>query len=153
MTSSSRVLRTLGQAVAETGLVLSVLTLFPDQVRLLNDDTLRLVHLYGPPGTGKTLVMVLKGCQWLKQGLDVQVLVARKDGRAVSFLIEEQLRQVLDSSDPVAAGGARVRRHVYDFHKNSDDVQKAVDEMTAHARDGELYVIADEVLDFFCVTR
>ena len=147
VTAPNKVLRTLGQAVAETGLILSTLTLYPDQVDLLNNNSLSSVHLYGPPGTGKTLVMVLKACQWLKRGLDVQVLVLGEGGRAVSFLIQEQLRVVLDSE--FVPGNPQVRRHVYDILENPNDVEKAVKELEALARDGHMYIVADEVLDFF----
>ena len=150
MTAPNKVLRTLGQAVAETGLILSTLILYPNQVDLLNDNTLSSVHLYGPPGTGKTLVMVLKACQWLKLGLHVQVLVSEKDGHAVSFLIQKQLQYFIKSH--ALPGNPKVRRHVYDF-LDSDDVEKAVQELEGLTHDGHLNIIADEILDFFCKTK
>jgi hypothetical protein len=70
-TEARKVLRTAGEAVAETGLILSMLALYPDQVALLNDVTLDGnsssgqygVHICGPPGTGTT---VKCACMYVK---------------------------------------------------------------------------------------
>ncbi|XP_070209679.1 uncharacterized protein [Littorina saxatilis] len=97
-TPARKVVRIEGEAVAETGLIHSLLALYPDQVDLLSDNTLRCVHLRGPPGTGKTIVLVLKVIQWLHQGHDVHVVSATHESRAVSFLIERQLQCVLGSN-------------------------------------------------------
>ena len=79
--------KTQGQAVAETGLILSTLTLLPYQVELLGDNNLTRVHLWGPPGTGKTVVLVLKASGWLRERLDVDILSINSESRAVSILI------------------------------------------------------------------
>ncbi|XP_070209288.1 uncharacterized protein [Littorina saxatilis] len=148
-----KVLRTLGQAVAETGLIMSILTLHQEQVQLINDDCLNCVHLYGPPGTGKTVVIVLKASEWLQQGHDVHVLMTRRYSHAVSFVIERQLQQVIDSLKE--SKRPKVHRHLYDFHNRVEDVERASTELSCLARDGsgKLYIVADEVLDFFCMTR
>ncbi|XP_025114468.1 uncharacterized protein LOC112576323 [Pomacea canaliculata] len=53
--------KTLGQAVSWTGEVYTAqITLFPEQVDLLNRAPLRL-FVAGPPGTGKTVVLLLMG--------------------------------------------------------------------------------------------
>ncbi|XP_070209685.1 mediator of RNA polymerase II transcription subunit 12-like [Littorina saxatilis] len=137
-TPARKVLRTEGEAVAETGLIHSLLALYPDQVDLLSDNTLCCVHLRGPPGTGKTIVLVLKAIQWLHQGHDVHVVSVVNESRAVSLLIERQLQCVLDSNP--ASGFGTVHRHVV------HDYPYTVNKLAALASDGELYVIADEVL-------
>ncbi|XP_070208594.1 early endosome antigen 1-like [Littorina saxatilis] len=139
-TPASKVLRTEGEAVAETGLIHSLLALYPDQVDLLSDNTLCCVHLRGPPGTGKTIVLVLKAIQWLHQGHDLHVVSVTKESRAVSILIERQLQCVLCQNP--ASGIGTVHRH--DVNRDIDDV---VNKLAALASDGQLYIIADEVFE------
>ncbi|KAK7091343.1 uncharacterized protein [Littorina saxatilis] len=138
-TPARKVLRTEGEAVAETGLIHSLLALYPDQVDLLSDNTLRCVHLRGPPGTGKTIVLVLKAIQWLHQGHDVHVVSVTRESDAVSFLIERQLQCVLGSNP--ASGFGTVHRHAV-----QDLPYFKANKLAALASDGELYVIADEIL-------
>ena len=137
-TSASKVVRTTGQAVAEVGLILSTLALYPDQIDLLNDKTLQCVHIHGPPGTGKTVVLVLKGIQWLREGHDVHVLSTSGRSLAVSIQIERHLRQVLGLSP-----GPSVHRTVI---KPCDE--KDVLGFAKLARGGMLHVIADEMPNY-----
>ena len=53
---------------------MSTLSLFPEQISVLNDKYLNSVHLAGPPGVGKTVMLVLKGVQWINQGKHVLLL-------------------------------------------------------------------------------
>ncbi|KAK7091348.1 hypothetical protein V1264_009041 [Littorina saxatilis] len=145
-TPASKVVRTEGEAVAETGLIHSLLALYPDQVDLLSDNTLCCVHLRGPPGTGKTIVLVIKAIQWLHQGHDVHVVSVVNESRAVSLLIERQLQCVLGSNP--ASGFGTVHRHDVNPYTPPD-----ANKLAALASDGELYVIADEVFGSTSVYR
>lgn len=153
-TSASKVVRTTGQAVAEVGLILSTLALYPDQIDLLNDKTLQCVHIHGPPGTGKTVVLVLKGIQWLREGHDVYVLSTSERSRTVSIQIEQQLQytrdqqlqQTLDQQlqhAPDPRPRSSVFRRVINV-RNEKDVR----ELAALACDGALHVIADEMPNY-----
>ncbi|XP_076438251.1 uncharacterized protein LOC143277352 [Babylonia areolata] len=71
VTPPRRVIRTHAEAVAEAGLRWSALSLYPDQVDVLNRDD-PIVYLCGPPGTGQTILLVLKAMEWLQK---VSVLV------------------------------------------------------------------------------
>ena len=84
MTPPRKVVRTLGQSVAEVGLVMSRLALYPDQLDLLSRLLSSVCHSGGPK-TGKTIVLLLTGMQWLKQGKSVQVVSGRSASRSVSF--------------------------------------------------------------------
>ncbi|XP_076438252.1 uncharacterized protein LOC143277353 [Babylonia areolata] len=66
VTPPRRVVRTHAEAVAEAGLRWLALSLYPDQVDVLNRDN-PIVYLCGPPGTGKTILLVLKAMEWLQK--------------------------------------------------------------------------------------
>ena len=152
-----KVVKTQGQAIAETGLILSTLTLLPYQVDLLNDKSLALVHLWGPPGTGKTVVLVLKASGWLREGLDVDILSINSESRAISILMESQLQQVLRSVEGPEERKPKLRFHVigsnlecwfrdcYCVHENTD---AAVSCLANLAHDGKLHIIADQILRY-----
>nr|KAG5699999.1 hypothetical protein BaRGS_001818 [Batillaria attramentaria] len=58
-------LRTLAEAIAFMGLRMATLTLYPEQVDLIdNQPAFEKVFLWGPPGTGKTVTLYLKALQW-----------------------------------------------------------------------------------------
>ena len=57
----SKVVRSLGQAVAETGLQLSSLVLTPQQLDILDKPLGLSLFLQGPPGTGKSVMLLLRG--------------------------------------------------------------------------------------------
>nr|KAG5693114.1 hypothetical protein BaRGS_014064 [Batillaria attramentaria] len=136
-------LRTPPEAVALTGL-LNAITLYPDQLDLVTRQDLRLVFVWGPPGTGKTVVLTIKGRQWRDMDKDVHLLSSHPKSFAATSLIEHQLLASLTASTP-----RRVHVHKYDF-SHGKDVDTAVDELAAAAKDGELYVIADEAYSGSC---
>lgn len=127
--------RNLGEAVAETGHRMARITLYPDQVVLVNRRGARKVFLTGPPGTGKTIVLNVKCMQWLHRGKHVHVVSTWERSIAASYLIQDQLSRVASSE--------KVHHHMYDLQKK-DDLDKAVSTLTSAALNGELYVIADE---------
>ena len=139
-----KVVRSEGQAVAETGLAVSSLALYPDQINILSKGPERQVFLLGPPGTGKTVVLLLKAMQWLNQSGDVQVVSIGREGRVVSMLARQQL---LETQGEAPQGGT-VQRHHYDFWLNPENVAAAVNKLTSLSRDGCLNVIVDEVGQF-----
>ena len=149
----TKVVKTQSQAIAETGLILSTLTLFPYQVDLLNKSLTR-VHLWGPPGTGKTVVLVLKASGWLREGLDVDILSINSESRAISILMESQLWQVLRS---FKKRKPKLRLHVigndleswsekwHYVHKNTDAAIRSLAEL---AQDEKLHIVADEIFKY-----
>ncbi|XP_070188705.1 uncharacterized protein [Littorina saxatilis] len=114
---------------------MSLLTLYPEQIRLLQDNNLQVIHLYGPPGTGKTVILVLKACQWLRQRKPVQVVSLSDESRCISYLIQRQLEHIHGSS-------SEIHLHVIKSPFNVFDIDKLASAATA----GELFVIADEVI-------
>ncbi|KAL8560554.1 hypothetical protein ACOMHN_018954 [Nucella lapillus] len=92
--------RTLGQAISETGDRFASLLLLPRHREVLEGPDHRLLHLAGPPGAGQTLVLVLKGAQWAREGRHVCVLSARASPSPNAFVIQEQIRKTLMQNDP-----------------------------------------------------
>ncbi|KAL8617904.1 hypothetical protein ACOMHN_026481 [Nucella lapillus] len=93
-----KVVRSFGQAVAETGLRCSSLSLTPTQVTLLSrDPEPQYMFLQGPPGTGKTVLLLLKALQWSRQGRRVDIVNGDWKSLAVSMLLEAQLKSSLGS--------------------------------------------------------
>ena len=144
-TTPRKVIRTEAQAIAETGLRMSSLALYPRQVELLGDaqDLQDLcqpdqAHLYGGPGTGKSVCLALRGMQWMQRGEDVDVVSISRESHAVSILAQNQLRAA-KASGPCAGS---VHLHVYDFNK-PDDVEAAVNKLAALGR--SLHLIVDEL--------
>ncbi|KAL8597213.1 hypothetical protein ACOMHN_051526 [Nucella lapillus] len=134
-----KVVRTLGEATAETGLRYSSLALTPDQVALLNSQPEpQFVHLQGPPGTGKTVVLLLKALHWVQQGRQVVVVSGDYNSRAVTSLVEAQLR----SMEPKAAGN--IQRLCYNFSDRGFSAGAAVARLQQHIRPGPALVIFDE---------
>ncbi|XP_025112758.1 uncharacterized protein LOC112575254 [Pomacea canaliculata] len=148
-TSSPRLcVKTLGQAVSWTGeCYTALITLFPEQVDLLNTAPLR-VFVAGPPGTGKTVVLLLMGTEWLRCGHDVYIVSSFADSRASCIMLYHLLLQSLNTLNKQVAGGTTPGQlHIlqYEFDQTQDeDVEKAVNDLTQAARGGSVYVIADE---------
>ncbi|KAL8617820.1 hypothetical protein ACOMHN_044919 [Nucella lapillus] len=136
-----KVVRTWGEAAAETGLICSSLALTPAQVALLiSQPEPRFLYLQGPPGTGKTVVLLLKALQWVQQGRQVVVVSGDVSSRAVTRLVEAQLR----SMEPAAA--ANIQRLCYDFTDDGFSAGAAVARLQRHIRPGPALVIFDEAL-------
>ncbi|KAL8602626.1 hypothetical protein ACOMHN_017362 [Nucella lapillus] len=137
--SPRKVVRTLGEATAETGLRYSSIALTPAQVALLNSQPEpQFVHLQGPPGTAKTVVLLLKALQWVRQGRQVVVVSGDVRSRAVTRLVEAQLR----SMEPAAA--ANIQRLCYDFSDDGFSAGAAVARLQRHIRPGPVLIIFDE---------
>ena len=94
------VVRTLGEAVAETGLRFSTLSLTPAQVDLLQrhaEQLIRYLYLQGPPGTGKTVILFLGALSSLRQGWKVN---------SFDFCLKVELLLSLSESDrKIETGG------------------------------------------------
>ncbi|XP_076437877.1 uncharacterized protein LOC143277035 [Babylonia areolata] len=111
-----RVVRSAGQAVAETGLRFSSLSLTPTQVRLLDTrPEPRFLYLLGPPGTGKTVVLVLKALQWAQQGRKVIIVHVPGANVIINVLIMKQVKSVLGS-----AKARNVETHTYHCEEMSE---------------------------------
>ncbi|XP_070182182.1 uncharacterized protein [Littorina saxatilis] len=142
--------RTEGEAAAETGTRFSHIMLTPQQVAVQHSNQ-PLIFLSGPPGVGKSVMIILKGLDLLRQGLHVDVVSSGKYSLAASHLAVYQLQQ---TAGPAAAG--RIHLHHFDLWKGVE--QQAVDEAVrtlveaANKRGGQgLYVIADEARSGRCV--
>ncbi|KAL8614991.1 hypothetical protein ACOMHN_051852 [Nucella lapillus] len=83
-------LRTKSEAISEVGHRLTTLSLYPQQLYLLQSGGLR-VFLHGPPGTGKTTLLLLKALQWLREGQIVFVVSTLFQSLAASNLVHHQL--------------------------------------------------------------
>ncbi|XP_076464371.1 uncharacterized protein LOC143296378 [Babylonia areolata] len=142
-----KVIRSMGEAVAETGLRFSYLTLTPDQVKLLTAQPelpwqqFEHVYLQGPPGCGKTVVLVLKGLQWAQEGKKVIILSVRPQAHAVTLLMETQIRNCLGE----AAASSSIHRQRLDFSDESFDVDVAVSELLPQLRARPVLILVDEI--------
>lgn len=135
-------IRTEGEGVSETGERMTLIALYPEQMRLLSSQSAR-VFLTGPPGTGKSIVLVLKGLQWMSAGHDIHVVSTWYKSPPSSFLIEYQLQKnSAEWRSGAAEGLARVVRHQYDLEK--DSVTNLVRSQAALVVGGQLHIIADE---------
>lgn len=139
--SCHKVLRSAGEGVAETGLIMSRLSLYPEQFYLLSDPTMDSVYFCGPPGTGKTILLMLKALQMLRQGEEIDILCTSPDSLAVTTLIENQLK--------LAEPTDNVHRHVHDLTR-SENVATAVGELGEKISQrvrhgGRLFLLVDEI--------
>ncbi|KAL8610332.1 hypothetical protein ACOMHN_041146 [Nucella lapillus] len=167
-TCPRRVLRTSGQAAAETGLRYSELTLTPSQVDLLDrKHEPEFMYLHGPPGTGKTVVLVMKALQWSLQGKQVVILSATRSSDPITTLMETQLRSLLTrsaaattaaaatattaaaatSSSATAAttAAANVQRICYDFYDKQFDASATATHLQQQLTPGPALIIFDEL--------
>ncbi|XP_025113686.1 uncharacterized protein LOC112575842 isoform X2 [Pomacea canaliculata] len=142
--------KTLGQAVWWTGeCYTAVITLFPEQVHLLNTAPPRL-FVSGPPGTGKTVVLLMMGRKWLLDGHDVHIVSTWWGSLAACMMLYHLLLQTVKTQQ--SAGVSPGQPHLLQYHSYNvgNDVPKAVNDLLQAANGGSLYVIADEVKgDFF----
>ncbi|XP_076438205.1 uncharacterized protein LOC143277309 [Babylonia areolata] len=143
VTPPRRVVRTHAEAVAEAGLRWSALSLYPDQVDVLNRDD-PIVYLYGPPGTGKTILLVLKAMEWLLKGNDVHIVVTKavnKHYSPIPYLIKKALQEAGQRQQLSSPTGVRGADRLHWF----DTVDVAVPALVRSARGGELCLVTDEV--------
>ena len=150
-------LRTEGHAVSETARRVSQLTLYPDQVAVLNNPPSSCVFLHGPPGCGKTVMLVLKAIQWLRDGHDVWLISTNEDNLAVSILMEEQIRETLRATAPPAETTApqvgTLTRHFVDCEAtpgmvtvgHMDNLLAWIGDALDRSRNASLHVIMDDV--------
>ncbi|XP_025112767.1 uncharacterized protein LOC112575259 [Pomacea canaliculata] len=139
--------KTLGQAVSWTGqCYTAVITLFPEQVHLLNMSPPRL-FVAGPPGTGKTLVLMLMGTEWLRLDHEVFIVSTVWRSRAACCMLYHLLQQSLNTRRTQMTDESSARQlHLLQFDlKRDEDVEKAVNDLSQATRGGSLHVIADEV--------
>ncbi|XP_025101018.1 uncharacterized protein LOC112568122 isoform X2 [Pomacea canaliculata] len=146
-TSTPRLtVKTLGQAVSKTGVYFSQLTLFPEQVDLIHSKELR-VFLAGPPGTGKTVVLQLVALKWLRHNHDVYVMSTTEHSRMaccmLHHLLQHELERMRQAGEECGQCG-QLHLLQYNF-RGGTDVDRATQELTDAAKNGEVYVIADEV--------
>lgn len=125
---------------------MSWLTLFPEQVTLINEEK-KYVFLHGPPGAGKTVVLLLQGLHLLQKKFDVHVVSTWRKSQAASFSLEKQLKETIDiwgSPDLIS----NVHRHYFDlgnFHNVHAEVDKAIAKLKSDESNKQLaLVLADE---------
>ncbi|XP_076438208.1 uncharacterized protein LOC143277310 isoform X2 [Babylonia areolata] len=143
VTPPRRVVRTHAEAVAEAGLRWSALSLYPDQVDVLNRDD-PIVYLCGPPGTGKTIMLVLKAMEWLQKGDDVHIVVTKDVNNvnsSIPYLIEKALQEAGQRQQLSSPTGVRGAVELHWF----DSVDVAVPDLVRSARGGKLCLVTDEV--------
>lgn len=133
--------KTLAQAVSLTGECYAQITLFPEQVHLLNTAPPR-VFLSGPPGTGKTVVLQLMGTEWLRRGHHVYVVSTWEESRAACCMLLHVLQQTVNTRLRGRANPDRLHLRQFDLAK--EDVEEVVRDLTKAALEGTLYVIVDE---------
>ena len=154
--------RTDGEAVSELGRRLARLVLTPRQLDLTRRAPPR-VCITGPPGVGKTVMLILMGLKWLLEGQDVHVISTRPASLAASQVMYYQLSMTAKayrSSEPrpkriaasshagsgaAAGGAAAVHLHRFDFYKEGD-VDEAIRDLSAAAKDGQLHVLMEEAV-------
>jgi hypothetical protein len=101
---------------------------------------------------GKTLLEVLQGLRWLREGLDVHVVCTDYVKMVASYLIYSQLNNTLTKDAATSPEGGtttapkgKVHFHVYNFdNMGMPEVKRAVEELSAKAKDGNLCVLLDE---------
>ncbi|KAL8585596.1 hypothetical protein ACOMHN_067041 [Nucella lapillus] len=84
------------------------------------------------------MVLLLKALQWVRQGRQVVVVSGDVSSRAVTSLVEAQLR----SMEPAAA--ANIQRLCYDLTDGGFSARTAVARLQQHIRPGPVLVIFDE---------
>ncbi|XP_025103270.1 uncharacterized protein LOC112569639 [Pomacea canaliculata] len=136
--------KTLGQAAWCTGeCYTAVITLFPEQVHLLHTAPPRL-FVTGSPGTGKTVVLLLMAIEWLRCGHHVYIVSTCSESRAASIMLHYLLLQTVKTQQFADVSHGQLHLLQYDLD-DSEDVEKAVNDLSHAAIRGSLYVIADEV--------
>ncbi|XP_025113150.1 uncharacterized protein LOC112575472 isoform X2 [Pomacea canaliculata] len=135
--------KTLGQAVWWTGeCYTAVITLFPEQVHLLNKADPR-VFVSGPPGTGKTVVLQLMAIEWLRCGHSVYIVSAWWWSSAASIMLHHLLQKTVEEQQKLGQSPGQLHLLQYDFRQEKN-VKRAVNDLSQAAMGGSLYVIADE---------
>ncbi|XP_025114123.1 uncharacterized protein LOC112576088 [Pomacea canaliculata] len=136
--------KTLGQAVWWTGeCYTAVITLFPEQVQLLNKASPR-VFVAGPPGTGKTVVLLLMAIEWLRCGHHVYVISTWWGSRAACSMLYHLLLQTVKKQ--LAPEVLASQLHLLHVNLNGEEkVEKAVNDLSQAASGGSLYVLIDEI--------
>ena len=112
---------------------------------------------------GKTVMLILMGLKWLLEGQDVHVISTRPASLAASQVMYYQLSMTAKayrSSEPRpqrtaassaagagagGAGAAAVHLHRFDFYKEGD-VDEAIRNLTAAAKEGQLHVLMEEAV-------
>lgn len=137
-------IKTWDQAVSYVGECYTAhMILFPEQTKLLSRAPKR-AFIAGPPGTGKTIVLFLMATEWLLQGNTVYVLSIWERSLAATYMLYHMLQTILKTKlrDLVLPTQVRLLLKNFKFKK---DFEATLDEFTFQAKNGPLYVIADEV--------
>ncbi|XP_025083114.1 uncharacterized protein LOC112557458 isoform X2 [Pomacea canaliculata] len=137
-------LKTLEQPSSSTSLCHAVITLFPEQVHLLNTATPR-VLLTGPPGTGKSLVLQLKATEWLRCGRDVFMVSTQRRGGAGCLITYCLLQQTIKTQLAKTVKSGHLYLLKYDFY-NDGDIEEALTDLSLAAKGRPLYVIVDALV-------
>ncbi|XP_025107952.1 uncharacterized protein LOC112572468 isoform X3 [Pomacea canaliculata] len=132
--------KTLAQAVSATGMCFAEITLFPEQVSLLQRGRPR-VLLHGPPGTGKTVMLQLMATDWLRNKQLVHVVSTWDKSLPSCTMLYNLLQNTLDEEG--AGTPSQLMFLKYEFREETD-VEKAVNDLVQAANKNPLHVIVDE---------
>ncbi|XP_025107949.1 uncharacterized protein LOC112572468 isoform X1 [Pomacea canaliculata] len=133
--------KTMAQAVSATGMCFAEITLFPEQVNLLQRGRPR-VLLHGPPGTGKTVMLQLMATDWLRNKQLVHVVSTWDKSLPSCTMLYNLLQTTLDEEG--AGTPSQLMFLKYEF-RDKADVEKAVNDLVQAAHKNPLHVIVDEV--------
>ncbi|XP_025079778.1 uncharacterized protein LOC112555555 [Pomacea canaliculata] len=136
-------LKTLSQPSSSTSLCHAVITLFPEQIHLLNTATPR-VFLTGPPGTGKSLMLQLKATEWLRCGRDVVMVRPRGGGGPGCLITYYLLQQTIETLMVPTLKSGQLHLLECDFHYRCDIEEAGTDFLRA-VKGRPLYVIVDGI--------
>lgn len=137
-------LKSVAWSTSSTGsCYIAYLTLTKEQSNLIQRDAPRL-FLLGPPGTGKSVVLLWRCLKWLKLGHEVHIVSTGRWSRAACSMLYHLLLQMTKWKLNELIKPDKLYQHQYDF-ENKEEVKKALGDMSLKAKEGFLYVIADEV--------
>ncbi|KAK7100621.1 hypothetical protein V1264_023541 [Littorina saxatilis] len=139
------IVRTLGQAVHETGRRFTAAVLFPQHIEVL-DSIDKYVYINGSPGSGKTMVLTVKGLQWVKAGSYVCVLTIEAGTSPVSLIIHQQIVDALHREEDTSGSG---KIDTDSLSNDTDDVKTSFQHLVNRLKqraDGRLIcLIVDEI--------